>query len=122
MTTSNSTTAAAREAAAELLILSWYDAVRIGQGHDFGNGARGYELVRRRRALVEMDPGREILDALAELDQSVFTDDEIAAAWKRVGAPRCRRAQRDWERFGSNGAIRTGRTWKRAERQFDRSA
>lgn len=79
-----------RQAAAEAAVLNAYDLKRSVAGHDYGNGQRKSELMRRRRELETA--GRSLRDdyrqavgpALryaAELgDLEEFTADELKAA------------------------------------------
>lgn len=88
---------------AEYVLLEQYDLTRATLGHDYGNGARRGELIRRLR---ELEPN------VLRLAPQV-TKQELLAAYARVGKQRDRRAQADAAKYGSAGANRTATAWRR---------
>ena len=89
-----------RELLAELYILERYDTARSLRIDDYGSGQRYAELRRRRQLVGERTPA-----------DVMFERDELAAAFKRVGEPRRRRARRELALYGSRGVRITVSTW-----------
>lgn len=97
-----------RELHAELVVLTTFDALRQAAGHDYGAGQRGAEIARRTRELHESPhPAEPYPD-----------NDELAAAFERVGSPRIARIAREDYRRSSPATRRTRATWARVERLF----
>jgi hypothetical protein len=109
-----------RELAAELEVLSSYDARREAARHDYGAGRRWHELSRRRReldsevyvalAVDRTSPATSIFEYLDELDVA-GDPDALLAAYERIGRPRLERLLRD--AYGTPSWHRSVDTWRR---------
>lgn len=94
---------------AELVLLDTFDQLRTAAGHDYGNGQRGSELMRRRNAARELG-----LPYMPSLDD--VSGDELMAAYQRVGEPRLKRAERENYRRNTPGTVRTVGAWEKVRR------
>lgn len=104
-------------AIAELAVLYAYDRERQARGHDYGGGQRAGELIRRERALIAAGArsGQITNEAIETVEPEL-----LERAWRRVGAPRLARAERDRARFHTRAGAatptdRTIRAWRRLE-------
>lgn len=102
----------------ELAILDRFDDVRRDLGHDYGNGQRASELMRRRRelqhsrfaVLAEWPRLDAVLQEL-ELDGD-RRGDELGAAWARVARPRLERIAAEDFRRSTPSTQRTLEAWR----------
>jgi hypothetical protein len=103
-----------RRARAELEVLYRFDELRTRLGHDYGCGQRRTELARRDHELGRL---RRAV-ALAGVDTDDLADTtkaELEEAYRRLLAPRARRAARDRARFIGGRGVGPDRVIKAAE-------
>lgn len=91
-------------ARAEYAVLDHYDAVRQALGHDYGNGQRHAELIRRGRELERLEAAAG--DAAPALNAPGAYDAARQAA-ERLLRPRLRRLDREGYRAATPATRRT---------------
>lgn len=111
------TTKTTRELDAEYAVLNAFDFERYGLGHDYGNGQRKAELMRRAAELRSRGVHHVVEPELEE-----FTAAELKGAWQSVAVPRLRRIENEDYRRSTPSTRRTIAAWNKTSRAIDAAA
>lgn len=103
-------TAATRKLLAEYLMLDEFNDYRHSLGHDYGNGQRNDELMRRRNELTSYEHG-VTHGELREVVLDEFTADELTEAFRTIAVPRIERLERENYRRTTTATTRTLKAW-----------